>query len=98
MFWELSSHCKGRQGLVSLSMVPNKKKKEQPAKNPFSKEPEHLYYGNFHDLPIAPEEHPENVEEDFPSKEDIKFEDKDLSYLEELSKGKSKEKKVEDSE
>ena len=73
--------------LVSLGMVTKKKTEEKPAKvlEVLSKEPEHFYHGLFHDLPIAPEEHPENVQEDFPSKEDIEFEDKDLSYLEELS-------------
>ena len=71
-------------------MGTKKQTEEKPAKvlEVLSREPQHFYHGLFHDLPIAPEEHPENVEEDFPSKEDIKFEDKDLSYLEELSKGK----------
>ena len=73
-------------------MPPKKKIKERLAKNPFSKEPEHHYQGIFDNLPIAPEEAPENSKDNFPSKEDIKFEDKDLIYLKEISKGKALDK------
>lgn len=70
-------------------MVAQKKTKEKPAKNPFSTEPKHYYVGSFDGLPIAPEEAPEKKEKGFiPSKESIKFEAKDLSYLKEISKGK----------
>lgn len=70
-------------------MVPNKKKKEQPAKNPFSKEPEHYYLGSsFDDLPISPDEAPKEKKGIFPSREDIEFEARDLSYLKKISKEK----------
>ena len=71
-------------------MVPKKKTEEKPAKvlEVLSKEPEHFYHGIFDGLPIAPEEAPQNVGNNFPSKEDVEFDGKDLSYLEGLSKGK----------
>ena len=69
-------------------MVPKKETEQKPAKYPFSTRPEHHYQGVFDDLPIAPEERPENGQDNFPSTEDIEFDGEDLIYLKEVSKGK----------